>query len=182
MSVIDRQTVVLTGMPGLPGTNTFYSDPENIDPPDFTTATHDFFDSFHTNLADDLHVTVQGALDRVESTTGVVVGQDDGGDNQVVVGGNSGDFLPLATQLLVQWRTGVYFGGRELRGRTFLAGFVTGLNDNGVPNSDLVAAVEDAANTFALALVIYSPTKREWASVSHATVWTEWAELRSRRD
>lgn len=182
MSVIDRQTVLLTGMPGLPGTNTHYSDPENIDPVDFTTATHDFYDSFHTNVAAALHMTVSGALDRVESTTGAVVGQDDGGPDQEVVGGNSGEFLPLSIQLLVQWRTGHFIGGREVRGRTFLAGFVEGLNNNGVPDPALVTAVEAAANTYALALVVFSPTKHEWFSVSHATVWREWATLRSRRD
>ena len=182
MSVLDKCTVLLEGMPGLPGTNTFYSNPENIDPGDFVSALHDFYDSFASNIAADLTMTVQGQLLRIESTTGEIVGTDDGGADQVTVGGNSGEFLPLATQALVSWRTGTFFGGRELRGRSFICGFVEGLNDNGVPNSDLVDAVTASAVTLSLGLVIYSPTKHQWADVSTGRMWSKWAELRSRRD
>jgi hypothetical protein len=182
MTTLARVTTLLTGMPGLPGTNTYTANPATDDPAVLTTLIHDFYDSFHTNVASALTMTTFGQHLLFDSTTGVATGTQDGGDDQAVTGGNSGEFLPLPIQLLVQWRTGVFFGGRELRGRTFLAGFVEGLNDNGVPNLDLVAAVSTAANDLAGHLVIWSPTHLEWASVSRATVWFKWAELRSRRD
>src|SRR5690349_17726483 len=39
--------------------------------------------------------------------------------------------LPEATQGLVRWRTGVFSGGHEIRGRTFIPGLTQNSNDQG---------------------------------------------------
>jgi len=100
----------------------------------------------------------------------------------------SGGACPPTTQGLLRWRTGVYVAGREIRGRTFIP--IPSETDNdagGVPRSAYRSGVLSAANTLLTAasaagdLVVYSPTHGQSAPVSSASVWTEWAVLRSRR-
>lgn len=94
--------------------------------------------------------------------------------------------LPVASQALVRWRTGVYDGGREIRGRTFIPGITTVNNNSGVPASGLLAALTTAAGNLVSdadsELTVYSRTKRVNAVVIGGTPWTEFATLRSRRD
>lgn len=101
-----------------------------------------------------------------------------------VVGGSPDDALPWATQGLVRLRTGVYTGGREARGRTFIAGLTEAASDQGRPTSaftGLTSAVADAVTQggFSGLCVI---SKGVAVPVSTATIWGEWATLRSRRD
>lgn len=103
--------------------------------------------------------------------------------------GTSGARQPVVVQGLVQARTGVYVGGREIRGRTFLPGTLDGSDNDGAPSTAYqtgVAAIfnafDAAASADNVAPVIYSPTHRQLANVSVYTVWNQWAVLRSRRD
>lgn len=94
--------------------------------------------------------------------------------------------LPLAAQGLVRWATGQYVNGRRLRGRTFIPGLVEASNNNG----RLVAASATVISNAAAALIatgtvdlaVWSRTHSTSFPVTSATVWTEFATLRSRRD
>lgn len=183
MTTLYRATTTFTGLQGLPGYSTMYADSGNIDPGDFVDAIHDFWEAVNQAWTDDLTATVSGQLDNVDSTTGLTTGTTDGGADQVTVGTSGGEVLPFTTQLLVRWRTGVYFGGRELRGRTFIPGYTEADSDAGVVNSTVRSeALAAGAILGPNALAVYSPTKHEWASVSRCEVWDQWASLRSRRD
>lgn len=98
----------------------------------------------------------------------------------------SNTMLPRQTQLLIRWRTGVYSGGREIRGRTFVPGLTEVNNDIGVPSSGIKSTAQTAAAALIAdadsSLGVYSKTHGALAVVSAASVWAEWATLRTRRD
>lgn len=103
-------------------------------------------------------------------------------------GTKAGETLPWATQGLVRWRTGTYVAGRELRGRTFIPGWLESESGGGVPSPAAVAAMNAAGLQFltsaapAGGAVVYSPTHGVASAISAAQAWDRWAVLRSRRD
>jgi hypothetical protein len=95
--------------------------------------------------------------------------------------------VPQASMVLVQWRTGNFVGGREIRGRTFIPGLISGaLTNNGelatAAQSDILAHSTTLADFAAPSMVVYSPTNGAQATVASASVWTEMAVMRSRRE
>jgi len=91
-----------------------------------------------------------------------------------------------ATQWLIQWRTGTYINGREVRGRTFLPGWI----GNNLADGKMAAASIALVNAKLVAYLagpgalaqVWSPTNGVAVNVVGATVWAEMAVLRSRRD
>ena len=127
---------------------------------------------------------VDNAVYTVNSGSGLATGIS------TVVGGTgtgsgAGDMLPLASQGVVQWRTGTFVGGREIRGRTFIPGISETYSVN-APTSTVIAGVNTAAaNLIADAnsiLDIYSKVGHTETAVAAGTMWNQFAVLRSRRD
>lgn len=98
----------------------------------------------------------------------------------------SGDPLPPATSLLLRWRTGVYIGGREIRGRTNIARLDEAAATAGVVTAANLAAWQARQDALISSLtcqhVIYSPKNGLWANSLSGTPWNQFAVLRSRRD
>lgn len=146
----------------------------------------DFLTAIDGAVSDDVTYTLLNEVTVIESTTGELV------DVASITGGtvdglNTNQILPRTTQMLVQWQTGAVVAGRRRRGRTFLPCFTEDQNiDPGVPSGTIVAGVAAAANAFVDAcggaFVIYSTAHRSFSPVTAASVWSEWASLRSRRD
>lgn len=94
--------------------------------------------------------------------------------------------LPVATQGVVRWRTGVYVGGREVRGRWFIPGLATTANTDGVPSSTMLSTLNTAAATLIAdantVLFIWSRKNGQAQPVSSGSCWTQFGILRSRRD
>lgn len=123
-------------------------------------------------------------VQRIDVATGNVVGVETIGNYS---GGGSGENpLPPANQALIRWRTGFYIAGRELRGRTFVPAMLEANSDGGKPSSALLTrmttSIADFLNDVDEKLVSYSPTHHAAAVVTSASVWGNWAVLRSRRD
>lgn len=183
MSHIKRITTVWSGRPGLPGTTTLYFHENSHTAADQVDAVKAFWNSLKNNIVTGVNLTVDGTVEIVESDTGDIVGTDATGHGGVIVGTDSADPLPPSVQGLIQWRTGVYVGGREIRGRTFIGCLTETSNTNGVPPSGTIAAWTGYATTMlGSALAVYSPTKHQWASVASGNAWGQFAVLRSRRD
>ena len=184
MSNLKRIHVTYDGVQGLPGTNTLYCHENGISAADQVTAVVDFFTSMAGSINSSINISVDSIVDIVDSTTGLTTGQDDTGAGAVVDCTGSTDPLPTATALLVQLRTGTYFTGRELRGRFFIAGMLEGNSTGGKPDASSLAVWQPFVDTLVADsnLAVFSPTKHEWASVSTATLWVQWAVMRSRRD
>lgn len=184
MSNLKRITTVWTGLEGLPGTTTMYGHENGVSAHDQVAAVMNFWGAIEGSLSSAIHFFVNPIVEIVDSTTGEITGLDDTGAGGSGAGANGGDLLPLTTQALVRWRTGVFSSGRELRGRTFIPGWCETENDDGKPTSGCVSLVQSAADTLvgSMNMAAYSPTHHTWASVNLASMWTEWAVLRSRRD
>lgn len=101
-------------------------------------------------------------------------------------GGTSGDLIPFASQGLIRWRTGVYIGGREVRGRSFIPGLNEAASAVGVPTTTFVGVVNTAVNTFLTSAVsaptIWSKKNGVEHVITSGSLWSQFAVLRSRRD
>ena len=152
-------------------------------------------------------IDVQAGVELVDDTDGRVTGiVSTTGQTSSTTGGS--EALSPATQGLIQWRTGVFTDGREIRGRTFLPAMMESLNTTGAPAASLVTAVNTAAAALiadaSSTLVVWQRPRKArpqvgmpgdpWflkqqsqrvgshANVSTGTMWAQWAVLRSRRD
>lgn len=118
------------------------------------------------------------------STAGVVTGSYTV-DGQEGDGTSTSEMLPSAAQLVLQWRTGVYLGGREQRGRTFVPALAQGVNDDGQTS----AATRGVADAACLAFVnsgadpgVWSRKNSSITSIANGFCWLEFGMLTSRRD
>lgn len=145
--------------------------------------------TFWTALGDHMRITVQwtvlGEVEEVDAASGSITGVTST-DQFASSGNSSGEPLPPATQGLIRWRTGFYFSGREIRGRTFIPGMLEGSSTNGAPASTALTTFNNAAAGLVGAtnaeLVVYSRTHGTAAPAISGTAWSKWAQLRSRRD
>jgi len=148
-------------------------------------AVHDFWDDLSAAISNTYTFAVEGAVDTIDLATGKATGTT-AVSVASVPGGGSSPPLPWATQGLIEWRTGFYAGGREVRGRTFLPGMMEYYQTNGVPNAAGLAIFQTAADNLVgvitAQLQVYSRKHTLASGVTGATVWTKWAVLRSRRD
>lgn len=148
-----------------------------------------FFNELENSLSAGVFWSVDPSGKIFQPTTGALVGE--WSDSTVVEGEGAvpGEVVADATQVNIQWNTGLVVGGRFLRGRTY----IPGLSRNNLSGGNMAGATRTAINTAADALA-GAPT---WLSVWHrpvngagglthavttATVRSELAVLRKRRN
>lgn len=180
-----RVTTRFTGVPGSPYYSTMYFDGDDQTAADNAAdAVDTFWAAADGVMTDTIDWERLAEVEEVDVSSGHVIGVF-----QTIPGAGSGasgnERLSGVMQALIRWRTGVYLGGREIRGRTFIPGMVQDSNDAGV----LTGTVRDALSGYAAGLiadanstlVCYSPTHSAQATVLTGTCWSEYAVLRSRR-
>lgn len=144
-----------------------------------------YLNAVKTEIAAGIVYTLEPEVDIVEDSTGQVTGSLSA-TALSVTGTNGGAPLPHANQFLVRWRTGDFFNGRELRGRTFLPGPTVNGQLSGVPTAATIAAHNAAASALVAdgtaLLHIYSRHNLTSRRVTSGSLWTKFAVLRSRRD
>jgi hypothetical protein len=101
------------------------------------------------------------------------------------VGEASGDPLPWMTQGLIRWNTGLYVGGRLVKGRVFIPGATEGLSTGGIPDASYTNSVQAAidallADTTA-ELMVWSQKNTDTYPVIGGSPGTMWSYLSSRR-
>ena len=184
---VARLRCTFTGVAGAPAYVNWYVEATSVDAGVYQTLMLDAFDADSGMFSDDCTITAINPIPIIEVSSGNVVDTAIG-DGGTTAGTAAGDLLPPATCGLMQFHTGVYVGGREIRGRTYLPYPVVGNNDNGVPSSSYIASIEDCYDKFNGASfgngaqVIYSRTHARAEYVSLASGWGEWAVMRSHRD
>lgn len=98
----------------------------------------------------------------------------------------SDSILPFATQALVRLFTGAFIGGRQLRGRLFIPGLTEAGSTDGVLSPGTSTTILNAANALASPtaprLAVWSRVNATAVAVGTASVWAQFAVLRSRRD
>lgn len=147
------------------------------------TAVAQFWTTIADRINSDTDATVLGEVQVVDPATGETTAQYDVG-NEAVASTAANTPLPWSTQGLVQWRTGVFLGGRQVRGRTFIPTPTEQDNDIGRPGTAYKADVDAAALTLVTGsgLVVWSRAHGQAVEVSSGACWDQWAYLGSRRD
>lgn len=180
-----RVRTVFTGVQGSPWVNTAYFDQSTGTPGDAVTAVATFWGVVDGLIDNEVDWATQSDVETVDEDTGNVTAVTQV-TPQTGTGAVSGDALPFATQALIKWRTGLYIGGREVRGRWFIPGLTETACDNGRLSSAAAATIQGAVNGYVASVgvdpVIWSRVHGVAPNIDTGTVWTEFAVLRSRRD
>lgn len=185
MVILHRVKTEFTGLAGAPYLSQMYFNSSFGTAGDATTVADAFWRACAAVQHENLLFNVLGDVDQVDSSTGQLVGVAQGtassGQGTIVA-----DVLPFATQALVRWRTGVFVGGREIRGKTFIPGLTelqAALGQlSGAAETALQGAADGVLGAPANFPVIYSRKNLVSAPISSTSVWNQFAVLRSRRD
>lgn len=154
MAEIMEVHTILTYGTGAPGLTTFRFLPGTAggvpaDAVDVVDRVRDCFTAQVANFSTGYVFTVQGEVDVIEATTGVLTGFLDGGADLVVTGTSAVEPLPIAAMMLLQHQTGDIHNGRRVRGRSYLGPVTEIANNAGVPT----ATAKSLMLTGALALL-----------------------------
>nr|CRY97308.1 hypothetical protein [uncultured prokaryote] len=183
---IRRIQTVWSGVDGTPYYTNLFFDAAVGDIDDLIGSVSTFWNSVTLNVTENLTWVIDPAVPLIEVSTGQIISVAISSIEADGEGSGAETQLARFTQGLMQLRTGVFAGGREIRGRIFIPGPTEKANDDGRPNSDWFVGTtpgKDALlNDVDAELVVYSPTKAMAEPVTAIVNWTEWATLRSRRD
>lgn len=146
---------------------------------------HTFWEAIKGQISNQLVLTTEAEVAEIDIATGDVTGLV-ATAGATTTGIQESEAVPFATQGLLRWRTGVFVGGREVRGRWFIPGVCEAVNSLGVPLASYRSTIDAAAAALIASsvsdLMIYSRKNRDAVPAITGTVWTDWAVLRSRRD
>jgi hypothetical protein len=188
MTVIQRIRTVFTGVAGTPWYSNLYVTATEADAQAEVNIIDGFWEDIKAQMKSTVNWTVEGTVANIDDATGQIVGFSSN-DSQTGSGADVGDALPYATQGLIRLRTGVFMGGREVRGRFNVPAPTENQSSDAKPNSGYLTDLQTAINDRLLgatglngALVVYSPTNATSVPVSEGSVAPFWAVLRSRRD
>jgi hypothetical protein len=103
-----------------------------------------------------------------------------------LAGFSSADPLPWTTQGLIESHTGLFAGGREIRGRLFIPGPDETNSTSGRPIAAYVTQLQVAAvalmNDTNSVWGVWSRKHGVFTAINGVSTWNNWAALRSRRD
>lgn len=184
-----RATAIWGTGPGTPYyTNMYYNGSTSGEAVFAHSATVDLLTALQPHIVNDLAYTVLSEVAQIDPVSGDILATF---VVPPVNGVCSHVGAPAAwhTQGLIRWRTGVYVGGREIRGRTFVPGVPASYMLDGNPsvsylNNVLGVAQAHLANVDTVAAggaAVWSPARGQSAAISTTSVWNRFAVLRSRR-
>ena len=181
--MVQRVRSVLTGVTGSPYYSNHYFE-DVADPEECVGRVKAFWDLFAGVMVNEIDVHVDGNVPIISESSLEITGAA-AVDGQDTAGTSSGEMLPPATQLVVSWHTGVYAGGREVIGKTFIPALSVDVNDEGVVlgsyRSDQIDALADWVSDNP-PLFVLSRAHHLSSQVVFANLWTQFGILRSRRD
>jgi hypothetical protein len=177
---INQVKVAWTGFPGAPGVSTFYFDAGSSVP---LSALSTMFTAWKPFIKDSVTLTFPSAGIKYSSDTGKAVGSwSASAPSPITCTGAAGYAAPVGG--VVHWKTGIYAGGKEIRGRTFMVPLVSSAYDaDGTFLPGLLTAVRSACSTFAstAGFIIYSRQSNGTATVNSALVPDKAMVLTTRR-
>lgn len=187
-TIMARIRTVFLGVAGTPWYSNQYVDYSEETVQDDVNSVGEFWDALASAIASGVSWTVQGEVAHIDDSTGQTTGVTSV-SSVTGAGTDTHDPLPWATQGLIRLRTGVYIGGRELRGRIYVPGLTEQNSGAGVPQTAMVEAMTNAASSSLLgptglngSLRVFSKKNLKSNYVVTAQAWNQWASLRSRRD
>lgn len=88
---------------------------------DSVDTVHGFYTAFQSVMSSVVTAAISGSVEILDPITGKPTGVDTA-SGYSVHGGDYGEPLPFQTQGLIAWNTGVWIGGRQVRGKTYIPG------------------------------------------------------------
>ena len=182
-----RVNTVMTGASGAPYFSRLHFESQPGDTTPFATdtalAVESFWVALKGNLAAGMSITVDPEVQLVNDLTQDVEQVFIASTTTITTDG-PGEPLPSMAQGLVQIRTGVFVGGREIRGRMFVPRLTENDSTGGRPTAGIRTTV---AGAFEDLLIAHTPPvgvlgKAGFTPATSATVWGEWSYLSTRRD
>lgn len=180
-----RVQVVTTGYNGSPGYNTFVtgeSDPVEIAA--WAVDVDTLWDELESVLANGTVWTRSGQIEVFNPSNGQTIGLVSGSPSSGI--GTWGTAkAPGGTALLLQWRTGEYVNGREVRGRSFLSGIGDFGDTTGAVPTSIITDVQNAMDNYLSntnGASVYSPTAGDTYAIASGNCWNKFGLIRSRRD
>lgn len=188
MSLMRRVRTVTTGVGGTPWYSNLYFEngPGTIQ--SHIDAVRDFWTALAPLIKNNVSMVVEGDVAIVESTTNDIVGVSSA-TSRTIAGSNTGAALPPANQIVVNWLTGTFSGGRQIRGKTFVFNIAASQADSaGGVSVTARGSVITAAQALVTAsvtpgkLLVFSRSLGTVAIVQTPAVGIKFGVLRSRRD
>lgn len=182
MTALVQARIQWTGMSGGPGISTFYwLDSDGVQ----MAAMRTFFEAIKANMPPSVTIKYPVVGNTIDDSTGLATGTWSTTAQSDTVGTNTGGYS-AASGAVINWHTGIFTAGRELRGKTFLVplgNLVYGTDGRIIPaaiSSYKAAAAPLYAGTKPIR--VYSPTAHTSAPVTGTDVPAKAVVLRSRRD
>lgn len=168
-----------------PTVSTFHFNTAGGSAQDATDAVAGFLNDIHAEISSSLTWATEPEVDTLNTATGVL--EDVTSVTTYTDNGELGDsVLPLTTQGLVRWTTGIITSGRALKGHMFVPGMTEVANAGGNPTSTVQTAIQADVDEFLAGATgffsIWSRTHGVLASVTAGSMAPTWAYLSSRRD
>lgn len=173
-----------TGLAGGSGLTTTFFDESTFGVQQTIDKMADFWSSLDSVINTEATWSVAGDADIIDPTTGNIIAVESG----TAVSGGGTDIsatLSAGTQGLLNLRTGVYAGGREIRGKLYVPAPAIDHLDEGVPDQDYRDALTTAWATFSATVVhppvVYSRTHGQWEGAASAQPSNYFARLTTRQ-
>nr|CRY96808.1 hypothetical protein [uncultured prokaryote] len=186
MAILNRVRLLTTGVAGSPAYTNLYSLNGAVTPLVAHTAAAAMANSLKTHQNSNISVLVESDVAQLNDATGALVGVVSV-PSATYVGSGVGGPLPQANSILIRWLTSSYVGGRQIRGRTYFP-YPTAatMNTAGTVAASVITSFNGAVNAYLTALgpaaVVYSPKNATSVPITTASIWTQFAIQRSRRD
>lgn len=187
MATIRRIRTLWSGVAGTPWyTNMFFTRVVGTEDAAIE-AVADFWNAMDLYIKSTVTWDVQEQIDLLDDVTGNLVGTE-GGTGISGAGSASDELLPPSNQMLVNWFTDAFAGGRRIRGKTYVPGLTQLGNEAGVPSALALSALGTAASQLIIdtsssgPLRVYSRRNARSDVVTNRGVYSQFAVLRSRRD
>lgn len=197
MATIMRVRATLNYGAGGPGVGTFYftgsaGAPVTADATDVCGRVRAFYNALTAQLGTNMSVSVQGAVDTLDSATGVLNGGLTVSPPAIVTGAGISPYLPVTNALVVRLQTATIVGTRRLEGRSFVGPLSGAAASSGlVPTVAAGTAAVTAVNallsgaTASVAQVWHRPRGFVGGAIGPivgGSAWSQFGSLRSRRD
>lgn len=180
-----RLRSVFTGVAGCPWyVNTHHEGTISSEAEAAATALQAFWQTQQATIPGPIRVDIEQTAVVIDPATGLQTGQLPVSAHSVSFS-SSGAGLPHQVQALIRLGTGSYEGGRQIKGRIFVPGLITGASTGqGTLNANVITSLQAAATTLSTdsKLVIYSKKNKSATRVQTVSVWDQFATLRTRRD
>lgn len=179
---ISKVQFAWTGGPGGPGVTTMYTQGDEAV---LISRMKTFFDSFKAWIPQPIVVSYPTSGVTVDLATGQPNGTWTANPTAVTTMTGSGNYA-AAAGAMINWHTGLYVAGRELRGKTFIVPLMPAFFDGGgrlsPANANAIATAAAAVIAPEGGLGAYSRKYGTYAPALSASVPAKSVVLRSRRD